>query len=136
MHLNADHSAHGHSDRKRERWAFGLLRGLRQCFSLSRMNERALWGWTTTIEVRTLDLLLFFIHWKALSYGFISFSASCILNIEWNANVTFKLSEGHWKWTAMSGEYLVWIGEVVRREKVITSKGNLTEEEEGKKRTE
>lgn len=36
----------------------------------------------------------------------------------------------------MSGEYLVWIGEVVRREKVITSKGNLTEEEEGKKRTE
>lgn len=33
----------------------------------------------------------------------------------------------------MSRVYLVWIGGVERREKVITSKGNLTKEEEGKK---
>ena len=30
--------------------------------------------------------------------------------------------------------YLVWIGGVERREKVITSKGNLTKEEEEKKK--
>ena len=34
----------------------------------------------------------------------------------------------------MSRVYLVWIGGVERREKVITSKGNLTKEEEGKKK--
>lgn len=36
----------------------------------------------------------------------------------------------------MCREYLVWTGGVVRREKVITSKGNLTEEEVGKKEKE
>lgn len=35
----------------------------------------------------------------------------------------------------MCREYLVWIGGVVRREKVITSKGNLTEKRKKKKQT-
>lgn len=79
----------------RRRWVWGPLRGLCQCFLLRRMKERSLQGWTPITGVRTLDLLLFSTHEKALAYGFFSLSASCILNIEWNANVTFKLSEGH-----------------------------------------
>lgn len=108
--------------------------GLVSTFPCAGWMKEDLGGWTPIIGVRTLNLLLFSIHWKAFSYGFISFPDSCILNIEWNVNVTFKLSEGHWKWTAMSRVYLVWIGGVERREKVITSKGNLTKEEEGKKK--
>lgn len=85
------------------------------------MNE-VLRGWTPIIGVRALNLLLFSIHWKALSYGFISFSAPCILNIEWNANVTFKLSKGCWKWTATCREYLVWTGGVVREKRLLHPK--------------
>ena len=101
--------------------------------SLSRMNERGLmrlnthnWGQNTGF-ITIFHSLKGPLLWFYFIFSFLYFK-------HWNANVTFKLLKGHWKWTAMSRVYLVWIGGVERRENVITSKGNLTEEEEEKKK--
>lgn len=119
---------------EQRKMSMGSGEGIVSAFPTEQDGRKGVWwGWTPIIGVRTLDVLRFSIHWN-LSYGFISSSASCILNIEWNANVTFKLSKGCWKWTVMCREYLVWIGTIVKREKVIISKGILTEEKKRKKK--
>lgn len=132
MSQHCDHSTFTNSNGNRGTRVWGLVWESFQHLLVSRTNERGLARLNTRNWGQNTGFITFSIHRKAFSYGSISFPAPCILNIEWNANVTFKLSEGHWKWTALCREYLVWIGGVVRRENVITSKGNLTEEEEGK----
>ena len=118
------------------KWTEGDKRGVwwEDCVStapLAGQRKGVLRGCTPIFEVRTLSLLLF--PFTARLSPMVSFSALCILNSEWNANVTFTFSKVCWKWTAMCREHLVWRDGTVRREKVITSKRNLTHKKKKKK---